>query len=185
MGNGSDGIEIENASDNIIGGVSTMDRNVISGNAGNGVLIVQYPNLSASNNQVFGNYIGTNAAGTAPLGNQGSGVELIDGSANSIGGISGGATLPNTEVPTGGSPGDEPGNLISGNNQWGVLIQITGASAGHPQSVIQGNVIGLDATQTFAIGNGQGGVFVDNVTTQPLGQTIGGPAAGGGQHHHG
>ena len=48
LGNGSDGIEIENASGNIIGGASTADRNVISGNAGNGVLIVQFPNLSAS-----------------------------------------------------------------------------------------------------------------------------------------
>ena len=64
--------------------------------------------------------------------------------------------------------------------QWGVLIQLTGASVGQPQSVIQGNVIGLDASQTFAIGNGQGGIFVNNVTTQPLGQTIGGSVAGAG-----
>ena len=78
LGNGSDGIEIENASGNLIGGVSTADRNVISGNAGNGVLIVQFPNLSASNNHILGNVIGTNAAGTAALGNLGSGVELID-----------------------------------------------------------------------------------------------------------
>jgi hypothetical protein len=176
LGNGSDGIEIENASDNQIGGASAADRNVISRNAGNGVLIVQYPNLFAADNQVSGNEIGTDATGTAGLGNLGSGVELIDGSANTIGGISGGATLPNTQVPAGGGPG----NLISGNSQWGVLIQITGASAGQPQSAIQGNIIGLDASESFAIGNGLGGIFVDNVTTLPLGQTIGGSAAGAG-----
>ena len=52
--------------------------------------------------------------------------------------------------------------------------------SGQPQSLIQGNVIGLDASQTFAIGNGQGGIFVNNVTTQPIGQTIGGSTAGAG-----
>ncbi len=180
LGNGSDGIEIENASDNTIGGVSTADCNMISGNAGNGVLIVQFPNLSASNNHILGNVIGANAADTTGLRNLGSGVELIDGSANFVGGASEGATLLDTEVPSGGGQGGQPGNLISGNGQWGVMIQLTGASVGQAQSVIQGNVIGLDASHTGAVGNGQGGVFVDNVTSQPLGQTIGGSVAGAG-----
>ena len=85
-------IQIENASENTIGGSSTHDRNVISGNAGNGVLIDQFPNLSASGNRISGNFIGTDAAGTSALGNLGSGVELVDGSANVVGGIGGGAT---------------------------------------------------------------------------------------------
>ncbi len=176
LGNGSDGVQILNASDNTIGGASTLDRNVISGNAGNGVLIDQFPNLSAAADVVLGNFIGTNAAGTAALGNLANGVELIDGSANTVGGISGGATLADTQVAVSG----EPGNLISGNAQWGVMIQLTGASAGQPQSVIQGNVIGLDASRTFAIGNGQGGILVNNVTTQALNETIGGSVAGAG-----
>ena len=180
LSNGSDGVQIENASGNIIGGASSVDRNVIAGNAANGVIIVQSANLSSSGNQVLGNFIGTNAAGTAGLGNQGSGVVLTDGSANVVGGISGGATLPSTEVPSGAGPGGAPGNLISGNDGWGVLILLTGASVGQPQSLIQGNVIGLDATRTFAIGNGQGGIVVNNVSTQTLGQTIGGSAAGAG-----
>jgi hypothetical protein len=176
LGNGSDGVQIENASQNTIGGTSTSDRNVISGNAGNGVLIDQFPNLTASADVVINNFIGTNANGTGAVGNLANGVALIDGSANTIGGISGGATLANTQVTVSGGPG----NLISGNAQWGVMIQLTGASTGQPQSVIQGNVIGLDESRTFAISNGQGGIVVNNVTTQPLNQTIGGSAAGAG-----
>jgi hypothetical protein len=178
--NGSDGVEIENASGNVVGGVSPVDRNVISGNADDGVLIVQSPSLAASGNRILGNFIGTNAAGTAGLGNRGNGVELVDGSANVVGGISGGATLLGTEVPSGAGPNGEPGNLISGNGQWGVLVRLTGASAGQPQSAIEGNVIGLDASRTFAIPNVQGGVSVNNATTQFLGQTIGGSVAGSG-----
>ena len=180
LGNGSSGVQIDNASGNSLGGASSGDRNIISGNAGNGVLVVQSQNLTASGNQILGNYIGTNANGTGSLGNLGSGVVLADGSANLVGGISGGATLLNTEAPSGAGQAGEPGNLISGNNDWGIVIQLTGASAGQPQSLIQGNVIGLDATQTVAIGNGQGGILVNNLSTQSIGQTIGGTAAGAG-----
>jgi parallel beta-helix repeat protein len=163
LGNGSDGVQIDNGSDNIIGGTMASARNVISGNAGNGVLIGQFPGLSAAGNQVLGNYIGTNPGGTSALSNTANGVELIDGSANAIGGTASGA-----------------GNVIAGNLQWGILFAITGASAGSPQSAIQGNDIGLDASRSYAIGNNAGGIFVNNITTQFLGQTIGGSIAGAG-----
>jgi hypothetical protein len=182
--NGSDGVQILNGSNNTIGGSSSADRNVISGNAGNGVTIVQFPGLSASGNLVQGNFIGTDAGGTARagLGNQGSGVALIDGSANTIGGT-GGATLLNTQVPSGGWLGNSPGNVISGNGQWGVLMQVTGAFTG-TKSAVEGNVIGMDASGMSPLGNGQGGVFVNNfaglVSASFLGQTIGGSAAGAG-----
>ncbi len=178
LGNGTDGVQIQNASSNVIGGAFSIDRNVISGNSGNGLLIIQSPKLSATGNQVLGNFIGTNAAGSAGLGNMGSGVLLIDGSANVVGGIGGGVPIPGTEVPTGAGPG----NLISGNNQWGVWIQLTGAAAGQPQSLIQGNIIGLGLAEstTSVIGNGKGGILINNVTAQPLGQTIGGSVAGAG-----
>jgi Right handed beta helix region len=176
LGNGSDGVEVYNASDNTIGGVSTADRNIISGNAGNGILIAQFPGLSASGNQLLGNLIGLSAAGNAAIPNRGNGVELIDGSANTIGGAIAGTTLPNTEVPS----ATGPGNVISGNGQWGVLVELTSTSIGQTQSAFEGNVIGLDASRTLAIGNGQGGIYVDNVTTQLLGPTIGGSVAGAG-----
>ena len=173
--NGSDGVQIQNGSNNSIGGTSSADRNVISGNAGNGVSIVQFPNLTASGNQVQGNYIGTDINGNARagLGNLGSGVEVIDGSGNMIGG-SGGVSLPNTEVPAGGWAGNTPGNVISGNNLWGVLIELTGASTAPTQSSIEGNDIGMNATGMSTDGNAGGGLFVDNITATTLGQTIGG-----------
>ena len=160
-------------------GDSRVYRNVISGNVRNGLLIAQSPNLSASGNQVLGNFIGTNSTGTAALGNGSNGVELIDGSANVVGGISGGANSQYRSTVR-RRTGRPPGNLISGNNQWGVLMQVTGAFEGQPQSLIQGNTIGLNAAQTLAIGNGSGGILVNNVTTQPIGQTIGGSTAGAG-----
>src|SRR5262249_5806603 len=71
LGNGSDGVEIINASGNTIGGAAATARNIISGNATHGVLINQFPTLTASGNQVLGNYIGTNLAGSAAVPNSG------------------------------------------------------------------------------------------------------------------
>ena len=50
---------------NIIGGTTAADRNVISGGA-NGVYI---DGAAATNNQVMGNYIGTDATGNVAMGN--------------------------------------------------------------------------------------------------------------------
>ncbi len=131
LGNGGDGVQIVNSSNNTIGGTTDPDSNVISANAGNGVLIEQYPNATASGNLVHGNFIGTNAAGNAALPNTSNGVELIDGSANTIGGAATGA-----------------GNLISGNQQWGISMQITGDlgrihAVGHPGQYHRSGRVGL------------------------------------------
>jgi hypothetical protein len=179
-GNGSDGVQLIDGQFNVIGGLSPADLNVISGNADNGVFIEQVPGATvlSLNNQVIGNDIGTNIAGSAGIPNQGSGVEIADGSGNKVGGTSGGATVPGTEVPT--PDGAPPGNLISGNIQWGIQIVLTGASPGEPQTVIEGNIIGLDVSGTSAIGNGQGGILVDNLSNSLIGETIGGAAATAG-----
>ncbi len=59
---------LANAStNNTIGGTTAADRNVISGHAnGNFAIFIQD---GSNGNQVFGNYIGTNAAGTAAIPN--------------------------------------------------------------------------------------------------------------------
>ncbi len=77
--------------------------NLISGNAGNGVNIEDNSTL----NVVQGNYIGTNVAGTAALGNGTNGVDIDDSNNNTIGG----------DFTQG------VGNLISGNTRNGVLIE--------------------------------------------------------------
>src|SRR5262249_27552194 len=68
-------------SGNTIGGAAAGARNIISGNNNDGVLI-----SGGNANQVWGNYIGTTADGSAPMGNALHGVE-VNGSGNFIGGF--------------------------------------------------------------------------------------------------
>ena len=87
---------------NTVGGTDPMARNIISGNGLRGILI------QSQNNQVQGNFIGTDITGTQGLGNGGDGV-IVQTSNNTIGGIS----------PT---PGQDPGNRIAENGARGVNI---------------------------------------------------------------
>ena len=86
----SDGITLLNgASNNIIGGLTTADQNVLSGNADNGLTIAD-PGSSA--NQVLGNLIGLGVDGTSVVGNGAAGVSLTLGAdGNFIGGDVAGA----------------------------------------------------------------------------------------------
>jgi hypothetical protein len=99
----------------------------------------------------LGNYIGTNAAGTAAIGNRGGGVFILTASNNVIGGSQQGA-----------------GNLISGNGEG---VRITGLGPGNR---LEGNYIGTDRTGNRALGNPGGGVVIIN----SAGQQIGGAATG-------
>ncbi len=112
--NGAGGIRV-NVSGVTIGGTSATARNVISGNTGDGIDIV------SGGATVQGNFIGTNAAGTAALPNSGSGI-LISGGSGTIGGTTAGA-----------------GNVISGNNSAnfpaGIGIYITGGNGSQVQGI--------------------------------------------------
>ena len=84
MGNGGFGVvSITGVTNNVIGGPSAADRNLISGNAGSFTVFIS--GASASGNLVQGNYIGTDASGTAALGNS-VGVGIWNGS-NTVGGL--------------------------------------------------------------------------------------------------
>jgi photosystem II stability/assembly factor-like uncharacterized protein len=117
------GILLTNSSNNVIGGTTAATRNVISGNLNGGV------DITGSGNIIQGNFIGTNAAGTAALLQPG-GVSISNATSinNLIGGTVAGA-----------------GNLISGNS-FGIQ---TSANA----TTIQGNLIGTDVTGTNKIPN--------------------------------
>lgn len=81
FGNGEDGILLRSESIvNVIGGTT---GNVISGNDRDGVRIES----GSSMNKLAGNRIGTNAAGTAALGNGGDGIKVKDSINNVIGNL--------------------------------------------------------------------------------------------------
>ena len=150
LGNAYNGVEINGASsDNTIGGTVAGARNVISANANWGVVIWQ---TGTSGNLVEGDYIGTNAAGTATLGNVYGGVGVYT-AGNIIGGAAAGA-----------------GNVISGNSDGGVYLDPAGGS-----TLLEGNDIGTNAAGTAALANGDYGVYVAGSDN-----TIGGGTSGSG-----
>ncbi len=161
LANTGAGIVINGSSRNLIGGASVGARNVISGNTGDGV---QISGSTATSNFVQGNFIGTNAAGTAAVPNDtsaaiGGGVDISGASGNTIGGLT-------------STPGTGLGNVISGNADAAIFTQ--GAIGG---TLIQGNLIGTDSTGTHAIGNGFIGAF-GTVRIASPNNTVGGTAAG-------
>jgi IPT/TIG domain/S-layer homology domain len=124
------GVLIIGQASNTIGGTSPADRNLISGCNPSGVDIA-----SGSGNVVEGNFIGTNASGTAALPNiQGL---TINAPGTRIGGTAAGA-----------------GNLISGNNEAMLLTSADG-------SMVEGNLIGTDAAGTGPLPNSFRPVWID------------------------
>src|SRR3990167_7969110 len=129
--NGGDGIGIfsgtaaASANSNTIGGTTAAQRNVISGNSGNGIGITAQDGGNASNNLVSGNYIGTNAAGTGAIANAGDGflINNPQGSGTLTGNTLGGTT---GTTPDGACTGSC--NLISGNSANGVGLCHSGAT---------------------------------------------------------
>ena len=103
--NAESGIALR-SSGNTLGGTMPAARNVISGNTLNGVDITHSMTL---NNQILGNYIGTDATGTVDLGNGEYGVNIAAPS-HDVGGI---------------VPGS--GNVISGNGEGGIRVASSNA----------------------------------------------------------
>jgi CSLREA domain-containing protein len=99
---------VSNGDNNIIGGTTAAARNIISDN-GAGVQI----GSANEGNQVQGNYIGTDAPGTQPLGNGLVGVAIQQGAANNtIGGTT--ATAGNVISGNGISGSNPSSNTLSG-----------------------------------------------------------------------
>ena len=152
--NGFQGVFIGGgASNNTIGGVTAAARNILSGNTSSGLVI---SGTGTTANTVIGNFIGTNAAGTAAVANLINGLAFVAGAAgNTVGGFQ----------PT-------ERNLISGNQGVGVGFFGTPGAGGN--SLIS-NLVGTDVTGTAALGNSGSGVYI-----QTSGNNIGSLTTGVG-----
>jgi hypothetical protein len=157
FGNAGNGIHVIWSEGVVIGGSSPGARNIISGNAGNGVEL-SYATESAPR-QLLGNYIGVGANGLSAIANGGDGVLISDRGYNQIGAAN-------------------AGNVIAGNNGNGVRI----ASPEARIASIRGNLIGLGSDGTTVIGNALHGVLISESAG---GNSIGGSAAGEGNRVYG
>ncbi len=153
VANRQDGVLISSgASGNTIGGTHVGAGDAISGNAFNGVQVVD---STSSGNVILGDRIGTDPSGefsaraTGNLGNGNEGVWIVDAPGTTIGG-----------------PGSGAADVISGNGGAGVLI---GDPSDRPPTsdasgaVIQGNLIGVDVLSANRLPNALGGVYIANL----------------------
>ena len=198
------GVFIFFGNNNTIGGSTPSARNVISGNAGNGVEINH--SVGALPNVVQGNYIGTDVSGSFAVANvfgvNATGPNFIGGTAAGAGNLISGNTSIGVAVSNGGSVvgnligTDGTGKLRIGNGR-GVFLSSNSTLGGttaaarnvvsgntgegvvvvNGKNTVQGNYIGTDSTGVGALGNGGvGGVYVFKSNND----TIGGTASGAG-----
>jgi hypothetical protein len=150
--NGDCGVIVYSSSNNRIGGATPSARNLLSGNGLSGVFLTG----GTQGNQVQGNFIGTDSAGTNYLSNFFNGITLVDASNNTIGGTK--ASMR---------------NVISANCGNGVEI-LRATSTGNR---IQGNFIGTKADGLGPLGNTTEGVSIYHLAAN---NQIGGTSAAAG-----
>jgi len=155
LGNAQSGVVLSNSFNGLtVGGTTAAARNVISGNNLHGVSLI------GGGATVQGNYIGLNVTGTNDLGNTQRGVSITNFSTNNmIGGTTAGA-----------------GNVISGNDTQGLCACSSFVSPN--TNIIQGNLIGTDATGTLDRGNAGSGIFIMGSSVPINGVLIGGSGVG-------
>jgi len=138
LGNGRPGVYLGNGTSGYqetVGGSSAAARNVISGNTIAGI------ELHSKGHSVSGNFIGTNAAGTAAIPNQ-VGVYVDDGVGSTGPPFNPGVTLL-------------AGNVISGNGDGIAYDEVA-------QFIAHANFIGTDLTGTVAVPNQVGVTGIGN-----------------------
>jgi len=132
----------------------TVIRGLITSGTGDTIVV------NADNVKIQGNFIGTNATGTARASISGFGVRHIVGNNLTLGG-----------------PTAADRNVLAGGGQGGAIIGFSPVSTGH---LIQGNFIGTDFTGTIALGGITNPVGLSNVNNaQVLNNLISGNPGGG------
>src|SRR5262249_32166042 len=150
------------------GGTTTAARNIISGSQRAGVMVLSTED-TAGGTLIQGNYIGTDASGLLPVGNNlaGAPANEFDPYRPGPGGV---CVFANTslfeitrtgkDIIVGGAI-PEARNVIAASLTHGVVI--TGwvsQTAGRTGVRVEGNYIGTDATGTHPLANHADGVFV-------------------------
>ncbi len=153
--NGDGGVGFgASASRNTIGGASAGQRNIISGNYGNGVGLYD---SGTDENAIIGNWVGVTADGKQPLGNWNQGIDIAWGpSRNRIGDA---------------APGE--GNVVADSAGTGIWLYASGTNANR----IVGNIVGLAPDGVTPMGNMNNGV---GVVDGPADTVIGTDEKGGG-----
>lgn len=127
------GIVLETgARNNVVGGTTPGERNLVSGN--NFGIVVSDP--PTKQNSVIGNWVGVDASGMHALPNTSKGISVFSTGYNRIGGS---------------LPGE--GNLVSGQT---VYTGLTIGGFEFSDAIVMGNRFGLDVTGTSSLGNGTG-----------------------------
>jgi hypothetical protein len=145
----TNGVVINGAPNNIVGGDVNGDRNIISGNTSNGV---QITGADAKGNKVQGNYVGVQLDGKTKQPNA-RGVQIAGGATgNTVGGTTAGAR-----------------NILSGNTLFGVEITGNGTNG----NFVQGNYIGTNYKGSTAVPNRAGVVVTQGASYNQIGGKIG------------
>ncbi|MFN8766238.1 MAG: beta strand repeat-containing protein, partial [Pirellulaceae bacterium] len=131
---------------------NASERNIIGGNTGYGVRLVGSINESFDH-ALAGNYIGVSPSG-----------ELLP---NQFGGIRVELQSPGIRIGTNGDgiADDLEGNVISGNNGYGIIFDTVQAN----NAVIAGNIIGLKPNGQDPAGNRLGGIQLAKGATARVG----------------
>lgn len=145
--NGNDGVYLQGTPTT----ATELTANTISGNTRYGVFI------RSGANKLYKNQIGTNAAGTAAVGNNSHGIYIND------------PNLPTEragqEIGRLATGAIRQGNIIAGNGGDGIRIAQAGGNDSATTAddiLIRTNFIGLDSTGTNAIPNSGNGIYVES-----------------------
>lgn len=126
-----DGLRAHGAA-HLIGGPSAGDGNLVSANQNDGIVIVDATGVT-----IQGNFVGTNAAGTAADGNAGNGITLVGSSTCTVGGT-----------------GAREKNLSSANGN-GIRMEDSPETQHHAtDNTVIGNYVGADITGATTLCNG-------------------------------